>query len=117
VFALTIWSYLLLCVYVGATWFVANRWPGGERYRVTSRVVPGMLVLGTLWMAWALVVPRHHANASGDYMYESVGCLLACLTGLYGLAWSIRSVSLAGGMSMVGGGWLLMMYATLIARQ
>lgn len=113
---LTIWSYLLLCLYVAATWFVMSRWRGDPRYRRTGFIVVGLLVLGTLWMAWALVFPRHHLHASGDYTYESVGCLLACLTGLYGIAWSVRARALAGLMTVVGGGWLFLIYVGLIAR-
>jgi len=114
-FGLTIWSYLLLCLYVAGTWWVMSRWRGDPRYRRTGFVIWTLLALGTLWMAWALVYPRHHANATGDYTWESVGCLLACLTGLYGLVWTVRTRALAGLMTVIGGGWLFVLYIGLIA--
>lgn len=116
VFELTIWTYLLLWAYVGATWWVAAR-RRSDGYRGAGLSVVGLLVLGTVWLGWALIVPRHHAHALGDYTYESVGCLLACLTGLYGLALSMRSFSLARLMTVAGGGWLLTLFADLIGRR
>ena len=115
-FHLTIWTYLLLCAWVAATGWAATRPMGVERYRRAVRIVAGLLVLGTLWLAWALLSPHRHAAATGDFTYESVGCLFACLTGLYGLVICVRARSLAAAMATLGGGWLLMIYSTLIAQ-
>ncbi|MGC2635726.1 MAG: hypothetical protein WA294_01005 [Acidobacteriaceae bacterium] len=115
-FHLTIGSYPLLCLYVVATCFVVMRWPGAAPWRRTAIIVLTLLGLGTAWMAWAFVVPRHHPHATGDYTYESVGCLLACLTGLYGLVWTVRARALSGLLPLFGAAWLLMLYANLIAQ-
>lgn len=113
-FHLSIVTYLLLCAYVAAACVVtARRRP--DLYRRTGWIVMSLLVAAVLWLAWALVHPRHHGGPLDDYTYESVGCLLAILAALYGIAWCARRFSLAPLMAILGGGWLLMVYATLIA--
>ena len=114
-FHLTIWTYLLLCAYVAvACAFTARR--RRDLYWRTGWIVMALLVAAVAWLAWALVVPRLQAHALGDYTYESVGCLLACLTGLYGLVWTIRARALSGLLPLFGAAWLLMLYANLIAQ-
>lgn len=113
-FHLTIWTYLLLCAYVAVACTFTARRRRDLDWR-TGWIVMALLVAAVAWLGWALVVPRLQAHALGDYTYESVGCLFAILAGLYGIVWCRRAFSPAPLMAVLGGGWLLMMYATLIA--
>lgn len=63
---LTIWTYLLLCMYVALTWWVAARRRPHDPYRRLVLGVVGLMATGAAWMLWALIFPRHHPHASGD---------------------------------------------------
>jgi hypothetical protein len=114
VFRLTVVTYLLVWAYIGVTWFVASRLWRGDRYRGLGRGILMLHVAAVLWVSWALVHPGRH-GPNYDYMYESIGCLLACLSGLLAIVWCTKSFGPGPLMAIGGSGWLLMIYATLIA--
>lgn len=113
-FHLSIFTWLLVCAYIAATWFVASRSRHPDPYRGLGRFVLLLLVATVAWAAWGLL---HHGprGPNPDFTYESVGCLGAILAGLFGIVWCGKSFGLAPLMAIGGGGWLLMIFATLIA--
>lgn len=113
-FHLSIFTYLLVCAYIAATWFVASRGWRLDPYRGLGRFVLLLLVATVIWASRGLVVhaPR---GPNPDFTYESVGCFLAILSGLLGIVWCGKSLGAGPLMAVGGGGWLLMIFATLIA--
>lgn len=113
-FHLSIFTYLLVWAYIAVTWFVASRSWRVDPYRVLGRVVLLLLVGTVLWASRGLLfhAPR---GPNPDFTYESVGCFLAILSGLLGIVWCGKSFGAAPLMAIGGGGWLLMIFATLIA--
>ncbi|HEV2278323.1 MAG TPA: hypothetical protein VGS02_09115 [Acidobacteriaceae bacterium] len=113
-FHLSIFTYLLVWAYIAATWFAASRSRRVDPYRGLGRFVLLLLAATVLWATWGLLhhVPR---GPNPDFTYESVGCFLAILSGLLAIVWCGKSFGAGPLMAIGGGGWLLMMYATLIA--
>lgn len=114
-FQLTIVTWLLVCAYIAATWFVASRRWRLDRYRSLGRFVILLLAATACWAAWALFQhgPR---GPNPDLTYESIGCFGAILAGLLSVVWCGKSFGPGPLMAVGGGGWLLMIFATLIAR-
>lgn len=114
VFRLTIFSWLLVCAYIGATWFMANRSRRSDPYRVLGRFVLVLLFATLCWASHGLL---HHGprGPNPDFTYESIGCFGAILSALLAIVWCGKSFGAAPLMAIGGGGWLLMIYATLIA--
>lgn len=113
-FHLSIFVYLLIWAYIAATWFVASRSWSIDPHRGLGRSVLLLLVATVGWAAWALLYHRPRGS-NPDFTYESIGCFLAILSGLLAIVWCGKSFGAAPMMAIAGGGWLLMIFATLIA--
>ena len=113
-FRLTVVTWLLVWAYFGATWYVAWRRWRSDRYRGLGKFVLLLLAACAGWASWGLV---HHGprGLNYDFMYESIGCFLAILSGLLAIVWCGKSFGPGPLMAVAGSGWLLMIYATLIA--
>lgn len=113
-FHLSIVTYLLVCLYIAATWFLARRSRHADPYRGLGGFVLLLLSATALWAAWGLL---HHGprGPNPDFTYESIGCFGAILSGLLAIVWCGKSFRAGPLMAIAGGGWLLMIFATLIA--